>query len=221
MSWRTQVGFIGLVLALVLGLPARVEAQSGVWEYIFRLSGPEYRKAVSGRVSACITRPWCLEAAVGPLAFDREEDRAIEPQVGFALTYGWDGDNDEKRIADTNMLVLEPQARFLVHEIPVYLPSVFSSGLGFHRFSGGTVPEEFWRTAFVWSVAWRFDQELVTGERLDPGDQLGWFVEGGVKFRSFFDRLLARDFGGLPNDDETEATGWGLFIGGGLRWDLR
>jgi len=219
MSWRKQVGIsVGLV-ALVLAVPSTARAQGGFWEYIFRLSGPSYEKAFSTRVSACLTEPWCLESAVGPLRFEgTRESKAIEPQVGFALTYGWDGDNDDKLIADTSMLVLEPHARLLAHDVPRYLPRIFTAGLGFHRFSGGTVPEDFWRTAVVWSLAWRLDAHEILRDRARSNPT--WFLESGVKFRTFFDRLRPRDFGGLPNDQDTEATGWGLFFGGGLRWDF-
>lgn len=213
MSWRTQIGFTGVFLALALAVPTEAAAQSGLLEYIFRLSGPSYAKVVTGRVSVCVTRPFCLEGLFGPAATRRDDgtERRVEPQVGLAVTYGWDGDNDDKGISDTSMLVLEPQARLVLPGVPVYYPRVFSAGIGFHRFSGGTVSEEFWETAFVGSAAWRIP-ESVEDER--------WFVEGGIKVRSFFDRLVAGDFGGNPNDDESELINWGLFLGAGYRFDF-
>ena len=132
--------------------------------------------------------------------------------VGFGVSGGWDGTNDDNGIADVKMLVLEPSLQVMRTGWGLGGPYT-GVGLGVHRFWGGTAPEPFWNTAMVFTGGYRF--ELLESEKL--------LLNVGLKVRYFFDRMDSDMFGGAPGpEDGTGGGEWvlGMVFGVGWRFSL-
>ncbi len=141
----------------------------------------------------------------------------IELQIGFAGSYSWSGDNDDRGIENVRMLVLEPQLQAVFTKLaPVSF--VGSIGVGAHRFWSGTVPDPFWSYAPIIVVALRYEWGG-SEPRVSPK----WYVQAGWKYRYFFDRIPSARFGGTPDPGVSADSGEGVqgfTVGFGYRFTI-
>lgn len=94
MSFRTKLVGILLATAFVVGTPLEAHAQGGFWEWIHRMSGPEFKATAGGRFSICLNRTpegreRCGEIAVPQAPQPADAGFAPEPGAGSPSSPGF------------------------------------------------------------------------------------------------------------------------------------